>query len=376
MIVLLILISLLAIHYIIFLIEIRKGLINLGKTPILNSSEKFISVIIPFKNESESILTILSSLEEQNYPSTKFEVIFVDDHSTDETFRLLNENIKPENFRVLRNEASSEINAGKKTAIETGIKNAIGEIILLTDADCIVPVNWMKTMTEYFSEDVGMVAGPVIFNEGNSLFGGFQKLEFAGIILASAGLIGYGKPTTCSSANLAFTRKAFNEVDGYQGVEKFSSGDDEFLMQKIHNQTDYKIAYSFNKHAVVATTANSTVKNFFNQRSRWASKGLHYLNKGLTLKLILIFLFYLSLPVQLICGIAVDNIYLISLDLAFSAKMIFEFRVMVFGNDILFDRLSVKNFIAAQLIQIHYVIIAPIFGTFGKVKWKGKRYKK
>ena len=74
-------------------------------------------------------------------------------------------------------------------------------------------------------------------------------------------------------------KKLLNEVGGFTYQMNLSSGDDELLMQKIHRDTDYKIKFALDKNAIVSTEANPTVKDFYHQRKRWASKGLFYGDK-------------------------------------------------------------------------------------------------
>ena len=128
---------LLLIHYLAFLFRIIRGLNNLklNLTDVL--PHEFISIIIPFRNEEENILANLKSIESQFYPEEKFEVVYVDDSSEDNSANLLRINIKRKNIKVLTVPKDFSINAHKKRAIRYGIENAKGQIIVTTDADCI-----------------------------------------------------------------------------------------------------------------------------------------------------------------------------------------------------------------------------------------------
>ena len=120
-----------------------------------HNTEK-ISVIVPFRNEESNLLPLLMSLEKQT--DNNYEVIFIDDHSSDNGYNILLQNITKENFKLLKLPPN---NIGKKTAISYGIKHSNGEIILTIDADCIAPENWVSSMRKYFCKNTGMVLGPV-----------------------------------------------------------------------------------------------------------------------------------------------------------------------------------------------------------------------
>ena len=128
----------------------------------------------------------------------------------------------------------------RKRAIRYGIEQSIGDIIVTTDADCIYADDWLSSLVSNFEDSVGFVSGPVEFKDNGNVFSKLQKLEFAGLIFTGAGLIGAGKPTICNAANIAYRKKAFDEVNGFEYDMDLSSGDDELLMQKIAQDTEYK----------------------------------------------------------------------------------------------------------------------------------------
>lgn len=337
---------------------------------------EFISVLIPFRNEEKNILKTLKSIETQDYPDDKFEVIFINDNSNDNSKELLERNIKRNNIKVISVPDGYSTKAHKKKAIRYGIENSKGEIIVTTDADCIHNKNWLNTLLSFFDAKTGFVAGPVKFIEGKNLFGRLQELEFAGLVITGAGLIGGNKPTICNAANIAYRRKVFDLVGGFSLHMNLSSGDDELLMQKIFRDTNYKIKFALDKNAIVETEANETLKNFFQQRKRWASKGLFYKNKILVLKLIFIYLFYLSLFIQPILALILDFRFFISFIISFVAKILFEFLILKKGTELLFPKRILKLFFLAEIFQIPYIIISGFSGALGNYKWKERTIKR
>lgn len=368
--ILLIVFALLVLHYVWFIFSIYLGLNKLSFKENIN--KEYVSVIIPFRNEQENILRCLKSIEEQNYDKEKYEVIFVDDNSTDSSFETLNKNITSKNIKVLKLENHALLRAHKKAAVNLGIENARGEIIVTTDADCFSGRDWLGIMISTFDINTAFVSGPVEFENNNSLFGKLQKLEFAGLILTGAGLIGSGSPVICNGANLAFRKKVFCEVGGYEDFMNLSSGEDELLMQKISAKTNYNIKFCMNKKAVVKTEPKTSVKEFMNQRKRWASKGLFYKNKTLVLQLILILLFYISLIIQPLLGILYNGIFIYSFLFSFLLKIISEFLVLKKGIKILFNKNILHVFLFAEILQVPYIIWSAISGIFGNYKWKDR----
>jgi len=363
---------LLLLYYVSFLFKIKKGLKEIESQKQSYGGNEFVSVVIPFRNESGTILENLRCLETQNISTDKYEVIYVDDNSDDDSVRKLKSSISKDNIFVYSVDNTNYNRAHKKRAIELGIEKARGEIILLTDADCTNKTTWINTMLAEFSGNTGLVSGPVKFNPDKTLFAKLQQLEFAGLILSGAGLIGNKTPIICSSANLAFRKSVFSEVGGYKDLMGLSSGDDELLMQKIASDTNYEVKFCFNKDALVSTNPNENLEAFTQQRKRWASKGLFYNNKGIVIQLSLIFLFYIGLIAQLFLGLFVDHIFFYSFVLSLLAKMLIEYSVVKKGVGILMEKIPLNLFLLAELLHIPYIVYSAISGAFGNFSWKGR----
>lgn len=372
-IILLFVFGILLFNYLLFLSGIIKGLKNLSDKDVGKIPDEFISVIIPFRNESENIIKSLTSIVAQDYPPEKYEVIYVNDSSTDNSYeKLLNITI-PDNVRVISLPDFSLNKAFKKKAISYGIEQSLGEIIVTTDADCIHNSSWLTKLLSEFDDNTGFVSGPVSFIPEENLFSKIQSIEFAGLVLSGAGLIGIGKPTICNGANLAFRKRVYNKLGGYQDHMHLSSGEDELLMQKIVSETDYSVKFSWKKQVVVFTQPNKSLNVFFQQRKRWASKGLFYKNKLLIINLILIYLFYLSLLIQIILSIFVSNVFLISLLVSLISKFLLEYIIIIKGIDFLFNRSLLKNILLSEIFQIIYIPLASLGGIFGNFKWKERK---
>jgi cellulose synthase/poly-beta-1,6-N-acetylglucosamine synthase-like glycosyltransferase len=130
------------------------------------------------------------------------------------------------------------------------------------------------------------------------------------------------------------------------------------------------------KNAIVKTSANKTIRDFYQQRKRWASKGLFYSDKSLVLKLILIYSFYVGLFSQLFLGLFYHPVFIITFVIALLFKFLFEFRILYKGKQILFDDLRLKYFYAAEIFQIPYIIYSGLVGAFGNYLWKSRKVKR
>jgi len=376
MIVLILIFSFLLLHYIAFLISISKGLKNILEKIRIKSNNEFISVIIPFRNEKENIIQNLNSITSQNFPHDRYEIIYIDDNSDDGSSALLANIEKPSNVRILNSPVDLTERGHKKKALKYAIENSLGEIIITTDADCTYESVWLKKMSAFFDDHTAFVSGPVEFISNGNLFEELQKLEFSSLILVGAGLIGIKKPIICNAANLGFRKSVFYEVGGYDDNLDLSSGDDEFLMQKIARKTNYKVKFCFDKGAIAYTKPNKSIKEFYQQRKRWASKGFYYTDKMITLKLIFIFLFYLGIPTQIILGIFYNQIFIVSSIITFLIKTLFEYRIVQKDSDNLFPKTSCKYFLIAEIFHIPYILISGVTGIFGNYKWKGREIKR
>ena len=350
----------LLLHYAVFLSGILKGLKKLKIPEIKKMNDEYISIIVPFRNESLNILKSLKSLEELNYPKDKFEVIYVNDSSGDDSLEKITGVFKSDNIKIISVPQNFSLNAHKKRAVKFGIKNSRGSIIFTTDADCILQPDWLKNMMHCFEENTGFVSGPVEFYDKKSIWGSIQKTEFAGLVLTGAGLIGNNRPVICNAANIAYRKSAYEAVSGFTGNMNLSSGDDEFLMQKIWKETSYKVKFCLNYH----------------QRKRWASKGLFYADKLLVINLILIFLFYFSLVMLPFLAAFISIKYFLIFALSIIIKFFFEYKILSTGSTILFSKEILKNFFLAELLQVPYIIIAGLSGIFGNFTWKDRKLKR
>jgi cellulose synthase/poly-beta-1,6-N-acetylglucosamine synthase-like glycosyltransferase len=234
----------------------------------------FVSVIIAARNEEATLPLLVQDLQRQTHPAHLFEVVIVDDFSTDGTAQL--QNTLPTNFRMLHPDGLPE-HSSKKKAITKGVAEARGELLLITDADCRVGPNWIATVASFYETNSAVfIAAPVTYNGQNTLVEWLQVLDFITLQGITAASVSARFHTMCNGANLAYTKKAFNSVDGFAGIDQLPTGDDMLLMHKIWKKDPAAVYYLKSKEALVSTAPMRTWKEFLTQRRRWASKTLVY----------------------------------------------------------------------------------------------------
>ena len=344
------------------------------KTVCVNSSfqpSTRFSIIIPARNEEKNITACLQSIEQLNYPNELFEVIVMDDFSTDSTVVTAQQFpfVKVIELKTLLN---VKINSYKKKAIELGIAEATGEYIVTTDADCIVPVNWLRNFSFIIQQQPTVfIAAPVAMKEESSAIKVFQSLDFLSLQGITAASVGAGFHSMCNGANLCYRKEAFYAVDGFTGVDHIASGDDMLLMHKLYKQYPNEVHYCKAPDSIVLTEPVETVAAFFRQRIRWASKADKYDDKRIFAVLLLVYLLNVWLLVLAISCLFISNNFQLLL-LAVGFKTISELFFLIPVADFYRKTKLLWGFPLAQPFHIVYTVIAGWLGKFGNYEWKGR----
>jgi poly-beta-1,6-N-acetyl-D-glucosamine synthase len=228
-----------------------------------------IAVIVVCKNEEKKLPSLLHHLQKQT--NRNFELVVINDHSTDGTARIA-KNVN-QHFPIYT--FVDAIASGKKSALKQAINATQAELIVTIDADCIPPVQWLDVIVSYYlTHKPDLIIGPVRFLSNNSFWQNLQQLEFLSLVASTAGAAGAKMPIMCNGANLAFKREAWLEAQHHL-KDNIASGDDMFLLQRL-KQLGKKIAFLKSSQAIVDTYPSKSIKEFLNQRVRWAGKSLSY----------------------------------------------------------------------------------------------------
>jgi len=362
--------SLSSIYYVYFITRVRIGLQFLRFAQPINIA-RHISIVVAARNEENNIEKCLQSLVKQTYPTNSYEIIIVDDGSTDKTASIVKSfSERFANIHLLSLIFDSEQKIGRKPiALAKGIAQATGEIILTTDADCIVPPQWIEIMVNHFEEGVVFVAGPVAERDAPTFFAKMEQLEFLGLITTAAGLIGSGHPIICNGANLAYRKDAFIAVDGFNAES--SSNDDESLMNKMVHRKIGRVVFAPEAEAVVTTSSSNTISTFLRQRIRWANKRGHYEDESILFKLVGLYIFFASMLLTMVLLFRKPQLTL-PLTVAFGGKILVDYFTIRSGAKLFRQRIPIFHFLIAEFLHVPYIVIAAAIGQITSMRWKGR----
>ncbi len=363
----------------VYLVFIGSLVLGFGKVRTFTLGElkpvtKF-SIIVPFRNEQKHLENLLRSIDRLNYPKNMFEVIFVDDTSTDASLEIIKKATKNLEFTTIvpNNRISG---SPKKDAIVTALAQAKYDWAITTDADCELPKFWLDSFDAYIQQhDVVFVAAPVVYSEGRNLLDRFQELDFLSLQGATIGGFGLGLPFLCNGANMAYTKKLFFDVDGFKGNQHIGSGDDIFMLEKVLRKFPEKTGYLKCAQAIVTTNPQPSIGALFSQRIRWAAKTGSYQNLFGKLSGIIIFLMNGALLVFLLlalAGIIKFKVLLHLLCIKFGIDFLLIFKTAQF-----MDRTNAfRTYLIAAMAYPFFVTFVTIASVFTGYKWKGRHYGK
>ena len=333
-----------------------------------------VSIIIPARNEELNIGKCLQSIFNQSYPSDFTEVIVVNDFSTDQTASIVEQFHGARLLNLFHFVEENSLNAYKKKAIETGIAHSSGELIVCTDADCTAGPEWIETVVGAYKESrYSIIAAPVKILTDGSALAIFQALDFITLQGITGAAVYKNLYPMCNGANLAYSRAAFNAVDGFKNIDHIASGDDMLLMGKMQMQFPGKAGYLKDPEAVVSTAEADSLQSFFRQRIRWASKISHYGHPATFLTLALVYALNVCLLILFLASFHFSSWHWLVLFLALKtfAEFFFVSKVAGFFQ----QRALLKYFIFCQPFHIVYTVVAGAFGLFGKYNWKNRMVK-
>jgi poly-beta-1,6-N-acetyl-D-glucosamine synthase len=323
-----------------------------------------ISIIIPCRNENENILSLLKDLSHQLYPPENFEVIIVDDNSTDMTFESAIAFKAITKMVVLKTTGQ-----GKKQSLRTGINASKGDLIITTDADCRVGRKWIKTIASFYSEySPQLIICPVVLSGIDGVLGKIQELEFLSLQGVTAGTLAIGNPAMCSGANLAFTSKSYNnQKDNLH--DEIESGDDMFLLTSLKKENGSKILWIESNDVCVATSGSGNIRSFFRQRSRWFSKWKYYRDSYILTLSIVTLITNLLITGTLIAGVFQVK-YLALSSVLLLIKSVPDYLILSNTAKRYSKEYLLKYFVPAHLLYPFYVVLIAILSVLWKPEWK------
>ena len=345
------------------------GIVREGQSDVEPKPD--VSILIAARNESAGIRATLDSVLAQDYAG-KWEVWVADDRSDDDTPKILEEYAaKNPRLHILTIREIPEGVSPKKHALSQLIDACDGEILCLTDADCIVKPTWVSGIVREFEPGIELVAGHsyIPTEPGKSkVIVCMQAVET--LIYRVAGTAGLAMhlPLTSTGNNLAYRKSFFKSVHGFDNVLKIQSGDDDLLMQKLAADRPWAMRYCIAESTFVTTSGKETLHELWEQRKRWASKTIYYTPK-IVFVLSMVFLFLVMQCVTAVLAPFSFEILIAAL-VAFVAKCIGDLVLILRGLRVFRQEHLLKWCIPVEFIHAPFTVLAVLFGLFGRFKWK------
>ncbi len=340
------------------------------KEPIYKSIYKPstpLSVIIPFRNENQNLPKIFKALQQQTLPPYLFEIIFVNDHSTDSSVKTLNKLI-PTNQEIT---LLHTFEKGKKQAIKKAVEHCKYNYFVTIDADCIPDKNWLYHISSYLQDNESdLLVGSVSFIKKESWFSRFQHYEFMSLIISGAGAIFKHKPIMCNGANLTISKELYSKAQKAI-LNKYASGDDIFLLQYA-TKHNYKINFLKTKESNVYTHSTDSLRDFFHQRIRWASKSKGYKDLFTIMVAIIVFaicLIEISFPIILFFNTSLS--LLISLGILL--KGFVDYKMIKAGSNFMGEKLTFLDYLSFSAAYPIYIVSTSFLSFFIKTSWKERK---
>ncbi len=331
-----------------------------------------ISIIIPFRNEEQTIVKCLESLAEQDFPKELLELILVDDNSEDDTKQLAENFLHARNFTYQLIDLKMHALSGKKSAIELAVIKANGSIIITRDADTYTKsTRWLKSIAyEFVVAKPKLLLAPIMLT-GTSLLQLFQRFENLAISSIGYAFAKNKLPFVCSGANLAYRKESFIQVSPYKDNLHIASGDDMFLLQGFID-AKLKVSTIKNPCAIAYTKAEKDVASFINQRLRWVGKA-----KNMHLKTAW-FIGYLLVLTNLFALITVFLAVFSGANIKFCLftiiyKCIIDILLLFLGAIMYKQKLNFAFYIPAFIANIFYVPFIAVASISMKPSWKGRK---
>ena len=233
-----------------------------------------ISVIICAKDEADNLRKFLPFVLQQDYPC--YEVIVINDGSTDETEDLLRELCKNHsNLRSTFVPIGANNLSTKKLGLTLGIKAASYDLLLFTDADCMPEDKlWIAKMARNFDTKIEFVLGYGAYLHKKGLLNKLITYDTLFIALQYLGMAAAGKPYMGVGRNLAYRKETFFTNKGFASTLNLKSGDDDLMVNKSANYKNTRIEIA--PESITWSEPNTSYKSWFFQKERHMSVASYY----------------------------------------------------------------------------------------------------
>lgn len=335
--------------------------------PKSHINQPLISIIIVAQNEQDTLPHCLKSLTRLTYPREKMEWILVNDRSRDGTKSLMTEfSEKHSQAKIINIDNLPGKYTGKCYGLIQGIKASRGEIIFFTDADCMVPPNWIQSTLAQYDENTGMVGGFLILDEKykkTTLFDRIQSLDWINITAVGTTWANLHLPLSVFGNNFSIRREVYDQAGGFESIEKHWT-EDYALVRNVRSRTHQKIHIRLDRENLVFTRPARNLKAFYHQRKRWAIGGRSHNVLGFLL-MSTTFLVHFLIPISIIIGETIHGF------LAFLCILLADTFFLFYPLKKLNRTDLLKYMIPYELFYFGYsIFFAPFLLFAQKAQWK------
>lgn len=353
--------------YLLIVLKLYKSLNNLSYS--VENLQPNVTVIVSLHNEENNVNQLIDCLVTQDYQKELYEIILVNDRSTDKTQEFLDLAKQKYNYiQILKIDKLQKNFAPKKFAIDLAIKKSNGEIILLTDADGRPGIEWIKSMVATFSAETGLVIGNAPYFT-KTIIQKMLAMEYFSHVTIAAATTGMNSPLTCVGTNMAYRKQVYSDIDGFGGFKNVHTGDDDLFLQRVRDKSNWNIRYATANESQVRNSTPKSLKQFVNQRLRYASKGFKYPLR-VTISLLAYYFFTVFLFLMgLLCF--VSEVVIMPFVVIVVLKGLADFCFMKKSAKILNTKIYFYLFPIVSLLHIPYIIFFGLMGNFKKYEWAG-----
>lgn len=357
--------------YFIVAIFISIGIFRLPKSIALEDAKlPTVSVIVSAKNEEQDLPKCIASLEQLDYPKDKFQILLVDDSSTDNTGSIIQHAAqKNDHFVALstKDAATNNLKA-KARGIAWGFKNSSSDWVFITDADAEVPTQWLRHMLSLVNEKTGIIGGMLVVNPTNFV-AILERVSWAFTLPYAFGMAGWGSSFICIGPNMGIRRSIYDDFGGLENAT-FNVAEDLALFRMVE-ESGYKSLSYVTPQTTVKLNPVISLKHLWSQQRRWLKGGFEGGWKygiGLVFAFGLLSIFSFVQFTGLFYAFEA-TIILISLIISANFLMTLSLKMLI-------KRSILLRLIPLQWLYLTFTLIwLPLSVLFSsKIRWRGEGY--
>lgn len=350
--------------------SISKGIVANKEIKIDRKDQNLlVSIIVAFRNEEYNLPSLINSV--LNLKHQNFELILVNDHSEDASHSIVQKFASKDKRIKLIQMLDGE---GKKKAISIAVHQSKSELIFCTDADCILPTDWISQLLPYFESDKIKIVAAAVKLSYHNFFEKLQALEFSSLIATSAGAAKRNYPLMINAANMAFRKGVYLELENELDTVISVSGDDIFLLHYCKKKYPHSIFYHLSENTLVQSKPQKLFRDFINQRKRWASKSKFYTDNSIKWLGLIVLSMNVLFLVDIILLI-VEHELKIKWILPIGIKFLIDFILLKKYLHIIREENLLKYFLLLEFILPIYIIFVGISSQLSSFNWKGRKFK-